>query len=78
MKYPDRVTKGIAAIKEAQDILEYILGKNSKEFKSFKTRFSNLENLIRELSMDQKTYGNWLAKKIKRDMKKSKDKKDKK
>ena len=78
MKQPERVKKGRAVIKETLDLLEYFLGKNSHQYKEISRKFDSLDTLISELSMDKKTYGNWLARKIKRDLDRSERKKDKK
>lgn len=78
MKQPERVKKARAAIVETKELLLYFLGKESSTLKDLHRKFNDLDNLLSELSMDQKTYGNWLAKKIKRDMNRSERKKGKK
>ncbi len=78
MKQPERVKKGRAALSEMKNLLEYFLGKKSPHYLKLCKKFNDLDDLISILSMDQKTYGNWLAKKIKRDMDRSKRKKEKK
>ena len=77
MKQPERVKKARAVITETKDLLQYYLGKESVHFKELSKKFNDLDELLSELSMDQKTYGNWLAKKIKRDMNRSERKKEK-
>ena len=77
MKQPERVKKARAVIAETKELLLYYLGKESIHLKELNKKFNDLDNLLSELSMDQKTYGSWLAKKIKRDMNRSERKKEK-
>ena len=77
MKQPERVKKARAVIAETKELLLYYLGKESIYLKELNKKFNDLDNLLSELSMDQKTYGSWLAKKIKRDMNRSERKKEK-
>ncbi len=78
MKQPERVKKSREVIRETKELLSYFLGENTVHYKELIRKFNDLDDLLSELSMDQKTYGSWLAKKIKRDMDRSERKKERK
>lgn len=65
MKEPKRVQKALATLDKMIEYLHYYMG-DTREFKDLvRDELTNVEDLLRELSVDQKVQNIKLAKKLK-------------